>query len=438
MMNLRTDDRASIPLALLASIILAGVVVALFTVVQSSQRSVARDRDVNQSIQIADAGVQDAFVRLVQVADADETHPLYSEVGELIDPIETEVVPGEASYEWQAQRVASQLWEARSVGTYRTHTSVVEFQVGLLPMFNHALWGDSEAGIQAGNATIGHLEGGAPAMGSNGPITLHNNHKDLIPDNLVVECHNDDPEVAAENCDDIPGADIIPGNLEYPDLGSKAYAPQQDGAEVGGECWDAEAGTEINDGQFTGDTELVGGETYCFSQVTWPRGTEFQLTPGSDGETEVVIYVNPTASAGDPDASVLVGGTGAANASIVNWEPVETDEPTQITTSAADLQIIVGGTRPVEFRNNSSKIAAGFYAPLARCEIRAQVTVVGSMICGEIPTTGEGSASGGWTFYYDPRLGELNIPGVYRIRQWTQEACHQTNFDWTGPQCPSS
>jgi hypothetical protein len=433
MMNGRfQSEQGSLPTVLLVSIILGGLIVALFTVVQSSQVSSARDRDVNQSIQVADAGVQEAFVRLVEIdEDSDPGDPVFASVGDTTDLITGEA--GEGTYSWQARRIARSLWEVRSVGNYRTHESVVESQMGLIPMFFYALWGDSEAGISAGNAVIGHLEGGAPAMGSNGPITLHNFIAALVPDNLVVECHGDN---AAANCDGIDGADLIPGNLEFPDLGSLAYAPQAPGAEVGGECWDSDTQTEINDGRFTGQFPLIGGQTYCFSQVTWPQGgPPFQLTPGPGGQTRVQIYINPVPQAGDPEASLLVGGTGTANASIVNWEPESVTDPMLITTTAADLIIRAGGTRPVEFRNNSSRIAAGIYAPLARCEIRAQVTVVGSMICGEVPTTGPGSASGGWSLYYDPELDELTVDGVYRIRQWVQESCGDSSFDWGGPAC---
>lgn len=434
------EEEASLPITILVAIVLGGVVVSLFAIVQSSQRSSARDRDVAQSIQIADAGTQDAFARLARFDELPETDPLVSEVGQPTAEITRQV--GEGTYTYQATRIARQLWEVRSVGVYRTHTSVVETQLGLIPQFAFALWGESRAGIQAGNAVIGHLEGGAPAVGSNGPITLHNNIKALIPDQLTVECYSDEIEDAAANCDGITGADIIPGALNFVDLGAIAYAPRPPGSSVGGECWDSANDTFINDGVFDGSSsqELVRGETYCFSAVIWPRGSDpFQLSGPTDNPDQpgaanpVRIYVNPTPVGGAPEASVLVGGTGQG--SIVNWEPVSTDDPLAITTTAAELLINVGGDRPVEFRNNSSKIAAGIYAPGARCEIRAQVTLVGALICGEVPTTGPGSASGGWSLWYDPALEQFEVDDVYAVRAWTQVGCNDTTFNWNGPSC---
>jgi Tfp pilus assembly protein PilX len=139
MMNGRfQSEQGSLPTVLLVSIILGGLIVALFTVVQSSQVSSARDRDVNQSIQVADAGVQEAFVRLVEIdEDSDPGDPVFASVGDTTDLITGEA--GEGTYSWQARRIARSLWEVRSVGNYRTHESVVESQMGLIPMFFYAL-----------------------------------------------------------------------------------------------------------------------------------------------------------------------------------------------------------------------------------------------------------------------------------------------------------
>ena len=69
-------------MVLLAMIVLGGVVAALFGYVSTGQRTARQDRDFNQAIQVADAGIQTAFSDLA-VADPDD--PTLPAIGATIE-----------------------------------------------------------------------------------------------------------------------------------------------------------------------------------------------------------------------------------------------------------------------------------------------------------------------------------------------------------------
>lgn len=74
MISPRTHQ-GSIPLALLVIIVVGGVVVTLFSVVRLGTQTAGRDRDFAAAIQVADAGIQDAYLMLLSLTPEELEDP---------------------------------------------------------------------------------------------------------------------------------------------------------------------------------------------------------------------------------------------------------------------------------------------------------------------------------------------------------------------------
>ena len=438
------DERGSLPLVILVAIILGGLIVAIYSQVNSGQITARGDRDFQGAIQVADAGVQAAFTELASldlnaggvpaiggfyptdataagvVADADDPNVLYA----------TSDV-GDGEYLWRAKRVQTALWEVRSAGEFRDRTRHVEALVGEQPIFPFALFGNEPLDLQkgGGNNDIDSLTDTIARLGTNGVMALQKQLEDKAPDQLILECYG---ESAAENCPD----DGVTHRMELPfdDVAANAYGP-------GGECYDADADAAIDDGildaAWFAENDLVAGEVYCFSQVLFESGgslgdRQYPLTyPDPPAGEPTRIYINPAGDtrpskggkAGGDSVGVDVHGTGD-NRSEVNWLNSGA-EPEALTSRASDLLIFVPGTRTVKFGNNHSRVAAGIYAPYSTCDLRAQGEIVGSVICGSI----EGSG-GGWSLTYDETLADYALDDVYSVLHWREETASSTSFEW--------
>ena len=77
----------------------------------------------------------------------------------------------------------------------------------------------------------------------------------------------------------------------------------------------------------------------------------------------------------------------------------------------ANLQIYMLGTSYDQ--SNHTTISAAVYAPLATCYGGAQDVVYGSLVCGSI------SNQGGWTIHYDDALGAIGA-GDFRLRNFNE------------------
>lgn len=438
-------ERGSLPLAMLAAIVLAGVIIALYTQVQSGQLTARRDRDYQGAIQTADAGIQAAFTHLAAIEATDPALPAIdgfyptdpNAPGVVADEDDTSVLyatgdVGEGSYAWRAKRIQTTLWEVRSAGTYRGSTRYVEALLGEQPIFPFALFGNDPLDLSTGGGgnSINSMSDTIPRLGSNGVMDLQSHHLQAVPENLILECFG---EGAAEDCPE----ETITHRTEVPfeDLATTAYGD-------GGECTDPDTGEVIDDGildwpRFEAGG-LVEGEVYCFSQVLFEAGSgsglrSYPLTPADPPTDEPTrIFINPKGdtrttqgggAGGGDSVGVHVSGTGT-NLSEVNWL-ASGAEPGALTSSASDLLIFVPGTRTVKFGNNSSRVAAGIYAPYSTCDLRAQGEIVGSVICGSI----QGSA-GGWTLTYDDRLANYSLDDVYSVLSWSEQPEGLSGFAW--------
>ena len=382
-------DAGSIPLVLLAAIVLGGLIVALYVDVSTGQRLASADRDFHQSVQVADAGLQEAFVTLATL----EEHELPEINGYLPGDLRGSL--GRGSYEWSARRVGANSWQVRSVGTFGTHERVLEASMGpenifalaafadLLIELRGANWADSYDGVNTNS--------GRGMVGSNSEIVLHGNAEVDWVLRYGGATYNDGGTIR-------DGGGIETGDeQDLPDLGGIAYAD-------GGACAD---GADYDDIADIGP--LQRGETYCVAQARFETGEHLLHGTSSDPTR---IFIAPSG-----DLELLgQGNQRCTGVACVNWTVGET------MPQATDLEIYLASGGGEVLANNHTVIAAGIYAPYSNCSgPNAQGDVYGSIVCRTL------DSKGGWNFHYDERFDDV-ATAYFTMRGIREEPGGTTSF----------
>lgn len=382
-------ESGSIPLVLLAAIVLGGLIIALYMDVSTGLRLASADRDFNQAVQVADAGLQEAFTTLTSLDEED-----LPEVGDLL-PGPHPGTLGRGSYEWSARRVGAGTWQVRSEGEFGTGARVLEATMGPLYLFGLAAFGDVLIELRGGNDATSYndttINGGLGAVGSNNQITLRGNAEVDWVMRYGGASYNDGGVIRS-------GGGIETGDhQDLPDLGSEAYAE-------GGAC---EGGAEYDD--IMDVEELERGETYCVAQARFPAGLHLL---GGDSDEPTRIFIAPSGNL----ELLGQGNNPCTGASCVNVT-ADDDQP-----DATALEIYLAGGGGEVLANNHSKIAAGIYAPLSNCSgPNAQGDIYGSIVCRTL------DSKGGWEFHYDERFDEVSST-YFTIHSIREEPGGTTSF----------
>ena len=381
-MNARLrSEQGSLPMVLLAAIVVGGIVAALFVEVRTGQLTAARDRDVNQSIQVADAGLQAAFSRLSATDPTDPDLPAIGDEMTVTDDVE------DGSYTWTARRVGHERWQVRAEGTFRGSSRAVEAMVGARQLFPHAAFGDVFVELRGANS-VDSYDGvtfgtGQGSVGSNGEIILRGNAETDWVVRYGDATYNGGGTVHN-------GVETVTDPAYLPNLGEEAYA--EDGV-----CHDS------NPQAYTGSPPLEYGETYCFSRVEFPSGDNELAGDPTDGPAKIYIA---------PSGNLELKGQGA-NHSRTNIVPADHPDSRKLQIYMASGEIIA---------NNHSEIAAAIYAPTSDCRgPNAQGVVYGSLVCRTIDNRG------GWEFHFDERLAEITDE-EFDITSWREELMGTTSF----------
>ena len=388
------SQAGSIPLVLLAAIVVGGLIIALYTDVSTGQRLASADRDFHQAVQVADAGLQDAFTVLAGL-DLDDR----PEIGEAYTGTTTGTL-GRGEYEWTAVRVGTNLWEVRSVGVFGVHTRTLEASMGPLYLFGLAAFGDILIELRGANSADSYdgtnTNTGLGSVGSNNQITLRGN----ATVDWVVRYGG-----AAYNNGGVirTGGGIETGDeQELPDLGSEAYAP-------GGACDPDDDDIPFYDDIMDVD-ELKHGETYCVAQARFPAG-QHDLS-GTRGEKPTRIFIAPSGNL----ELLGQGNNPCTGAACVNYSVGDTQP------DATALEIYLAGGGGEVLANNHTVIAAGIYAPLSNCSgPNAQGDIYGSIVCRTL------DSKGGWEFHYDERFNDVAVD-YFAITGVREEPGDTTSF----------
>lgn len=393
--RLRREESGSMLLTMLAIITIGAMITATFSMVRQSQQTTRRDRAWVDSIQIADAGVQQALTYLSTTeVPAATTTITASALG-----LDTTTENG--SFDWTATRNGFS-WQVVANGTVQDVTRRVEAVVERPARFFLAAFGDRFVTLNGGNivdsynsSTCGALSPcpttGNGAVGSNGQITLRGS---TDVDGVFLygpgaacdgnECTADDTEGGGAS------APIV-----MQDVWDVAYA----------ESLEADACPNgATDNLFRSSTSgpLVGGNTYCFDGMVFD--TDSEVLSGATPENPVTVYIFHDGLVGDlqfQEVNIPASGAPEPGSLIIN---------------------VLGGD--VELRNHA-KYAFAVLAPLSECRkngSNAQTEIFGSMICGSMANVG------GWSFHFDDALLESGI-GLFDITAWREEYRSGTSFD---------
>jgi hypothetical protein len=383
-------EEGSLVLALLASMIIGGLVVTLVATTVTGQHKVRHDRDFQLAINGADAGVNQALTVISHLGPDVTTTELQSD--DL--PIEATTTVGDVDYTWTATKDTIISWRIRAVGERNGVERTVEALAMRDPIFFMAAFADIGFRMKGGNEVRSYsataVDTGNGAVGSNGKIEsigAGSSYADLIM--LMgsgASCEGnvctDTPIVGFSKAFDLEGiADGIRESME-----------------------------DHCDGTFTAynaahGAPLQGGTTYCFSSLSVPTHGGIPLENHS-GENPVVI--------------LMTGDFSTGNQSSVNCP--ESGCSVSTAPDARSLQIYSLGSKVAI--GNQSELSGAIAAPYAACvgnPSLAQADIYGAIICNDL------SNQGGWDFYFDDRLLNLGN-GEYDIVEWREEGPTTTSF----------
>jgi hypothetical protein len=372
----RSED-GSLPLVLLAAIVLAGIVLALFASTRSGVQVARQDRDWHAAIQVADAGVQEGLglIRDNGLAVECPDGTCEGDLGDQGTYVAT-YEPGGCGF------------EVTSVGTYAERTRTAVAEICRQPLVGNAgIVGLTEVRVAgAFQSAVGTILGTAGTWNFSG----------VAPCNNLGGLEAYDPEVD-EECGLVPTI----SDREFPDVAARAFQPPTTDAlgTIGGECWDTannqpvELIAEYPNDMPAGVTPHVRGQTYCAEKVVFT--SDVQLTgPTGDDEDVVRIFVNPGADTN----SVSVDQK--ANTS-VNWVGGSPGDP-------RELQIYVVAGR-VEIGAGNPDFSGIVYALNSYCQMKGTPEYVGAMTCDTADMRGN--------FTRGSDIDDINF-GSIGIRRW--------------------
>jgi hypothetical protein len=320
----RTQQAGSIPLALLAAIVIGGVIVALYAVTMSGVRSSARDRDLSAAIHVADAGLQEAFVALQATNLGDRPACDVDSDGTCSGTLRDG-----SAYSWQYEVLGARLWRVTALGEHNDQARVVQADIGQRPLFAAAV-------VTRRSFTYNGAGNGASfPVGAFGAVTTNGtNARDSI---LELLLYDDNENIPGGGSPIPPTKWVSAAGPDLPNLGLAAF-------EDGGVC---AGGTESL-------TNPIERRTYCLNGATSLR--------------------NVTLASGDDPAIIYIQGGGLDLDSI------------NVGGDAEDLQFYVGEGDVV--MSGNAQASAAVYAPASSCTFNGNPSFDGGIICNDLTLNG--------------------------------------------------
>lgn len=371
--KLRHDTSGSIPLVLLASIILGGVILVLFGVVRSGQQSVQHDRDHAQAIHVADAGIQQAYLEITAL-DPDDPTDLPPCGGPSQDPCTGALEDGN-TFAWTYEQVGPAEYRVLSHGNAQEVTRALSttisaglaFAADIIAVTKLDLRGVNVGGVSV--ATYCNAYIGGDATDGIDELTL------LDWDESSCEITSSPPH-ALDHLKPFPSED----GHAFTDVAADF-------------CEDPPDEVAMVD---TLPAELERGTTYCAKSSL---GTHTLSPLGDlDGDDRVVkVYFYDDTFTGNV---INLGGNDHWN-----WPNPAPDDH-----EATDLQIWIANGGGDVYLFGNSRIAATITAPYSTCDFRGNNTqVMGAIFCNVVSTRGNFAPDSGARSLRD---GELAIQGI--------------------------
>lgn len=455
------SEEGSLPMALLATIVVAGLIAVVITRSVAGEGAVRFDRNFSESLQVADVGVSRGLFALNE--DRQDALPTVSAPG-------TETVDG-ISYEWWAEQQGPREWEVTSEATSNDVSRRVVATIEELPLFFPGAFGDRLIALNGTSTDIDSYNS-HPACTSFtrecrwGSTTTDPYQQPFGTGNGSLGTN--DKFTFEGNTSIRPGGAFLYDWLQNPGTGLTASDPF--GTRCDGNPCTATYTSTVDErldfaapsrmGFITDKFTSSGG---CHNNANPRQKADWRI--GAKGTTtEVVSYAtsrgqtptnnDPTDPAFDnyycahslevlgnlkladsvtPENPVVVfvkdyvkipnSGTrvGCHNADASIW--CAKSDYRRITPQASRLQIYVAGIPHAsatagDVSLKSQVMFAGIiYAPRSRCggDGNAGADVYGVMMCGTMDNVGN------WDFHYDDALGVAGA-GQYNVAFWQEVA----------------
>jgi hypothetical protein len=375
-------QEGSMTAALIATIVVGGLALALVGTTMTGQKKVQHDRNYQLAINGADAGVNQAINTIASL-------PLDSTTTALASTEDLDV--GDVTYSWSAQKSTPISWRITATGELNGTERTVEALAVRQATFFLAAFADIGFTMTGDNAIRSYDSTSITnngAAGSNGVLTIRGNG---IADVAMLMGTGASWECTGQACD-------VP-QLYFPTAFDLAPVAENIQEAMDAACTDGFTA-------YNADTAaaLQGGQTYCFSSVTLGNHKTFPIENNSR-EEPVIIYMTGNLTTGNHSSTNCGSGC------------TITDFP-----DAASLQIYSLGSEIA--LGNNSKIVAAIAAPYANCigsPSNAQADIYGAIVCNDLRN------QGGWNFNFDERLLNLG-DGHFDLAEYREEVGGSTSW----------
>ncbi|MBS3941958.1 MAG: hypothetical protein KG028_13455 [Actinobacteria bacterium] len=437
-------------MSLLVSIVVAGIIVVLTATILQSHNTVRFDRSFTQAVQVADAGVQEAYHRLA-------TGQITLPVGGVAGPFTTTL--GADAANWEITRTGGRTYEVVSDGTMDADGVARRVVVALeeKSLFFPGAFGDRLVAMNGTSTNIDSYESGTPDVncagnavptqcwgapwntpGGTGKGALGTNENFDFSGNVnvsraILYDWRDNPPAAGtvtttnpggSRCDGNPcTSDVLRMEADRLDYGSDAEMQfiidkldNCDGHEMpetvlGSKKEDSVLRPQNSDPAANqGSPADPGWDNYWCADTLQINGDV--VLEDASPETPVVIFLNESYKQ-NGHTNVNCPECGSLNMN-------KLEDVRSIRPKAGTLQIYVRSQAPTKGANvlidTHSVFAGVVYAPRAGCGSsgNAGVHIYGAMICRRIDNVGN------WAFHYDESLHDTGR-GLYSIGSWREE-----------------
>lgn len=399
----RPGEEGSLPLAMIVAIVLAGAVAVVFSIVMSGVASSGRDRDFASAIQVADAGLQEAYVVLGEVIESDDEFEgvdcdqpdWFDGPNDATHGACVGTLGADSEFDWEyTWDAAEDKYIVHSVGRYRNSARAVQMEVVSVMETQAAIVGDLGAGWSGGGNTLSE----GIYVGTFGCFELPASSPEAI---AGVYYYGDNLEEHISTCW-IPTAtapDYYAGSMDGPDLTRDPAG-------------DACSGMEDEDIHTNVPEEVERGHSYCVRQAAFPPGFNI-VGDGVEQEDEeldttVRIYVYSPASNQD----AVLAGTGG---------PTQTASDVNASGAADDLRVYVSHTSGDALFRPDADVSMHLWAPGSECQIRPGGEFNGTITCEKVVIRGT------YSFEADTDGIQDQVPTIQR---WTEERVppHRRDF----------
>jgi hypothetical protein len=453
------DERGSLALALLAAIVASGIAVALVNTVIQSERTARFDRSFTNAVQVADAGVQDAFYRI--------EHGLLSlDIGDQVLSDPAWIEGWDVRYE--VERLTSRSYEVRSTGYLDGITRTVVARIDEEALFFPGAFGDRLVALNGTSTLVDSYESRstncvgnadpARCWGANPSTNLFGTGNGALGTNEIFDFSGNTTVNRAilydwaanpgqNPTEDNPGGSrcvgpnvnspckpevlrFVDDRLEYGSQEQMQFIVDkldddrcsEPGRELGSATFGGKIGnttypttlepysTDFEDSPFS-PADPGWENYYCADRLSFVGQTTF---PGATPETPVVIFVRDSVAVSNQTTVNCLNCPSSGSGKY--WRGPNFDR----RPKAQSLQIYVATDN--EQGGADVSVAAGsvwagvIYAPRARCGAPggAGADIYGSIVCRYVDNVGN------WKFHFDEALADLGR-GVYTVATWREE-----------------